>query len=262
MKLPAAIVAGLLVLGVLETPADASAAPPEASARLLVRGDAHPGAELDIQVELSWDGRPELLRPGVPDVAVPDGAALRLGRTGSRFDGDRSVWWTNGTVTLPDSAGPWELGPAAVPATTADGSTARFRTPARAVGARRSRSLLGRGLGGAVLLAAALLLLGRTWRRLLAEESAPPAHAAPAATLSAALESGHTEDAIAASLALFDVLDHHPVASEYLGPRAPLEEQLDALRFAHEAPPLDAVRAQARPLLAIAGALDAPARRT
>ena len=40
------------------------------SGRLLTRGPATAGAEIEVQVEISWTGRPELAAPGVPDITV------------------------------------------------------------------------------------------------------------------------------------------------------------------------------------------------
>lgn len=233
----------------------ASVAEAETSARLLVRGPYAPGAEIDIQVELSWDGRPEAMLPQVPSVEVPEGAALRLGSTGSRFDGDRTVWWTDGAVTLPDTDGPWVIGPATIPVATRGGE-AEHVAEARTLGRGRRRSLLGQGVASGSVLALALLALGVGWRRLLREEEGPDPIDEAAQSLRAALAGGRAEDALVAGLALHDALSGHRVARDYLGPRADLERRREEIRFGGEAADVAAVQSAVAPLLAIAGALE------
>ncbi|MCO4768532.1 MAG: hypothetical protein KDA24_00770 [Deltaproteobacteria bacterium] len=244
----------LLALASLLTALPAAA---ETRARLLVRGNAAPGSEIPIQVELSWDGRPELMLPRVPTVEVPKGAALRLGTTGSRFDGDRSVWWTNGTITLPDRGGPYVLGPATIPVAGPDGSIAgEFVADARTMGRGRSRNLLGQGVASGGVLALALGLLMWGWRRLVREAQAPNPIVQQAAALQAALEGDSAEPAIDAALALHDALSAHAVAVDYLGERAGLEARREELRYGGAEVDMTTLAGEVRPLLAIAGALE------
>lgn len=248
MKLLATIIAAALLL-----PAYAVA---DTRARLLVRGNAAPSAEISVQVELSWDGRPEQLLPRVPQVEVPDGGALRLGSTGSKFDGTRSTWWTNGTVTLPDRGGPYVIGPATITAANPAGDSAEYVADARTLGRGRSRSLLGQGLASGVVLALALGGAAWLWRRLLAEESAQSPIAAALLATRAALDAGQSEAAVTEALALHDLLAAHPVGKDYVGSREGLETQRDALRFGGVTDAEDTVRERVAPLLAIAGALE------
>lgn len=241
----------LCLLGLLA----ASVASAETKARLLVRGPYAPGAEIDIQVELSWDGRPEAMLPQVPSVDVPEGAALRLGTTGSKFDGDRTVWWTNGSVTLPDADGPWVIGPATIPVATRAGETEHV-AEARTLGRGRRRSLVGQGLASGSVLALALLALGVGWRRLVREEQATDPIAEAAQQVRGALDGGRAEDALAAGLSLHEALSLHRVAREYVGPRSELERRREEIRFGGETADVEAVREAVAPLLAIAGALE------
>ncbi len=139
------------------------------SGRLLTRGAATAGAEVEVQVEISWAGRPELAAPGVPDITVPDGAGVRLGRTGSSFDGTRSRWWTNGVVTLPDqSTGPWSIGPASVTVALQGGGTKVVTTQPKVLGRAPRRGLVGQALASSAVLAMAigtfLWMLRHRWR--------------------------------------------------------------------------------------------------
>lgn len=234
----------------------APSATAETRARLLVKGNASPGSEITIQVELSWDGRPEQILPRVPQVEIPDGAALRLGSTGSRYDGERSVWWTNGTVTLPDRGGPYVIGPASIPTATMTGDGPLIVADPRTMGRGRRRSLLGQGLASGLLLALALGLVTRWWRRLLrAEEMADPI-GETARRLHATLDAGQTQAAVDDGLALYDLLAAHPVARDYLGTRQGLEIQRDEIAFGGQVVEVGTVRERVGPLLAIARSLE------
>ncbi len=244
----------LLLLGALALPLPALS---QTQARILVRGAPSPGAEVEIQVELSWDGRPERLLPRVPSVEVPDGGALRLGTTGSRFDGDRSVWWTHGAVTLPDRGGPWTIGPAKIPVVGPDGAVLEtFVAPRRTLGKRYAQSLLGQALASSVVLALALGLGILGWRRLVRDGSAPSPVQTAARTLQEALARGDGVATLDAAIALHDVLAAHPVAGDYVGDRRKLETAQDEMKFGGASPGSDALGAQVAPLLAIAGALE------
>ena len=255
LRLPVPWRAGfILLLGALALPLPALS---QTQARILVRGASGPGAEVEIQVELSWDGRPERLLPRVPSVEVPDGGALRLGTTGSRFDGERSIWWTHGAVTLPDRGGPWTVGPAEIPVVGPDGAVLEtFVAPARTLGKRPTNSLLGQALASGAVLALALGLGVLGWRRLARDSSAPSPVQAASSALQAALAGGDGVATLDAALALHDVLAAHPVAGDYVGERRGLETSRDEMKFGGASPGSDALGAQVRPLLAIAGALE------
>jgi hypothetical protein len=163
-------------------PAGAAAADSAASgvvARIVQTGGRPgPGRELPLRIELSWEGRPERHAPGRPELTVPAGAGLVLGGTGSSFDGQRSTWWTEARLTLPERGGPWTLGPASVPLREArnaeDGRPALAHAGAVLVGSKAPfGGLLGQAAGSAVVMAPTLLWL--LWRdRSLARESESP----------------------------------------------------------------------------------------
>jgi hypothetical protein len=251
VRATAPIVAAALLFLLGASPASA-----ETRARLLVKGAAAPGADVQIQVELSWDGRPETLIPRVPTVVVPEGGAVRLGTTGSRFDGERSTWWTNGVVTLPDRGGPYAIGPATVSAVLPTGGTEEHVAPARTLGRGRTRSLLGQGVASGAVLALALGLLGAGWAKLVREEAAGSPIGARAAAVREALDRDDPAAALDAALALHDLLADHPVARDYLGPREGLEACRDELAFGGGTIGADTVKERVGPLLAIAGALE------
>ena len=222
------------------------------TARLLTRGPLAPGQELEIQVEVSWEGRPERAAPGVPTITVPDGAGLRLGRTGSSFDGQRSKWWTDGIVTLPDqSRGPWTVGPVQIPVALPGGGSTTLVAPSKRLGSRPRRNLLGQGLASAVVLAiAAAALLWLTRRARVVEQS--PTLAELVTSLRAALDGDEPLRALDEALALHARLAEHRIARDYLPPEEGLRAERQAAAFGGHATSMDAVRPLARPLLTIA----------
>jgi len=223
------------------------------TARILTRGTVAPGQDIELQVEVSWEGRPERAAPGVPRIALPEGAGLRLGRTGSSFDGTRSKWWTNGVVTLPDaSRGPWDIGPAEVDVARPGGTTETITAAAKTLGRRARRNLLGQGLASAVVVALALGAFGWMWRRTTPEPDALPGLLA---ALHSALDGTDPEAVLDHGLALHTHLTGHRVAKDYLPPAAGLTERREAIRFGGDGVTVAEVRPLVAPLIAIAGAL-------
>jgi len=147
----------LLTAALLPLP-QASAAPKDFSAQLRqAGGKGLPGETIHIQVEVLWDGRPELHTPAAPDLTLPSGATQALGRTGSEFNGKQTRWWSNVEVILPDSPAPWTLGPATVLLRTG-GEVEKITTATLELGRRSGlRALIGQGIGSTVLV---LLIVG------------------------------------------------------------------------------------------------------
>ncbi len=225
------------------------------SGRLLTRGPATAGAEIEVQVEISWTGRPELAAPGVPDITVPEGAGVRLGRTGSSFDGTRSRWWTNSVVTLPDqSTGPWSIGPATVTVALQGGGNKVVTTEDKVLGRTPRRGLLGQALASGVVLAMAIGAFLWMFRRLGRDEGASSLSAL-ASQLQGALDAGDTDAMIEHGIALHQQLDAHRIARDYLPDLAGLTERRELSRFGGEAATVDGLRPLVGPLLSIAGAL-------
>lgn len=144
-------------------------------ARLVVRsGQAVPGGKLLMQVELTWDGRPEEHVPGSPAIQLSRGATVRLGRTGSRFDGEQTRWWTDVLVDLPERGSQWEIGPARVDLVGGVLAGGQVVAPALKVGGKsRARQLLGQGIGSTLVVFAALLYVGLRWRSLSEDNAVP-----------------------------------------------------------------------------------------
>ncbi len=225
------------------------------SGRLLTRGAARAGAEIEVQVEISWNGRPERAAPGVPDITVPDGAGVRLGRTGSSFDGTRSRWWTNSVVTLPDrSTGPWSIGPATVTVALPGGETRVVTTNPKVLGKRPRRGLLGQALASGVVLALAIGAFLWMFRRLGRDEEAASLSAL-AEQLRGAVDVGDPDAMLEHGIALHQRLQAHRIARDYLPDVAGLTERRELSRFGGEAATVDGLRPLVLPLLSIAGAL-------
>jgi hypothetical protein len=128
-------------------------------------GKLAPSATITVQVEVQWDGRPELYAPSGPDLQLPPGATQALGRTGSEFNGQQTRWWSNVTVILPDSPAPWKIGPATVLARTG-GGVEKITTDPLELGRRNGlRALVGQGIGSGFVV---LLLVGWLLFRLRA----------------------------------------------------------------------------------------------
>jgi hypothetical protein len=115
-------------------------------------GKLAPAATIEVQVEVRWDGRPELHAPAAPDLRLPPGATQALGRTGSEFDGTQTRWWSNVAVVLPDSPAPWTLGPATVLVRTR-GGVEKITTEPLELGRRSPlRALIGQGIGSGLVV--------------------------------------------------------------------------------------------------------------
>jgi len=129
-----------------------------------------------MRVELAWDGRPELHLPGRPEFAVPRGASIRLGRTETRFGEETNTtsWHTDLVLRLPESEGPWTLGPGSVPLVGGRRAGETLRVPKLQLGSARARpSSLDEALGSSLVLLGVLLYLVLRWRRLAPAASSP-----------------------------------------------------------------------------------------
>jgi hypothetical protein len=223
------------------------------SGRLLTRGPATAGAEIEVQVEISWSGRPELVAPGVPDITVPEGAGVRLGRTGSSFNGTSSRWWTNSTVTLPDqSTGPWSIGPATVTVALQGGGTDVVTTAPKVLGRTPRRGLVGQALASGVVLALAIGAFLWMFRRLRPEDSGL---SELARRLQAAVVAGDVDAMIDHGIALHQHLEGHRVARDYLPDVAGLTKLRELSRFGGQAATAEGLRPLVMPLLTITGTL-------
>ena len=130
-------------------------------------GEPLPGGKLLVQIEVAWAGRPDRHLPGVPRLEVPKGAVVRMGRSTSEFDGERTRWWTDAVVELPDKRGPYTLGPARVPLKAGPAAGAERVGEAVRVGDDgRRRALIGQGVGNGVVVLMVLLYVGLRWRSL------------------------------------------------------------------------------------------------
>ncbi len=249
---PACLLGAALLLLACAGPALATDA---LTARLLTRGTAATGAEIEVQVEVSWAGRPERAAPTIPTITVPEGAGLRLGRTGSSFDGSRSRWWTNSTVTLPDQgAGPWSIGPAVVTVALAGGGEQVVTAPARVLGRAPRRGLVGQALASGVVLAAAIAAFLAMFRRLRPAPGDAPLHDLVAA-VQTAMSADDAAGALELAITLHGRLAEHRVARDYLPPLQGLTERREATRFGGEDASMRTLTPLVGPLLVIAGAL-------
>ena len=130
-------------------------------------GQADPGGKLLLQVEARWQGRPERHLPGRPEVKIPRGATVRVGQTSSRFDGERTRWWTDIVVELPERGGPWTIGPITVPLKAGQLAGTELKADAIDVGRpSKFRQLLSQGIGNGAVVVAILLWVGWRWRSL------------------------------------------------------------------------------------------------
>ena len=176
MRLPRPVVpSGLvqvMVLGmVLFAPTLGSASVGDFEAQLRhAGGKLAPGSTVQVQVEVRWDGRPELHAPSSPDLQLPSGASLSRSRTGSEFDGASTRWWANLSVTLPDTAPPWTVGPATV-LLRSDGAVKELSASPLKLGARSAlRSLLGQGIGSGLVVLFVVGWVSYRLRQLAREE--------------------------------------------------------------------------------------------
>jgi hypothetical protein len=130
-------------------------------------GDPGPGATIQLQVELRWLGRPERHLPGRPEIDLPRGATARIGRTSSKFNGEKTRWWTDVIVELPERGTLWTLGPARVPLEAGRLAGTQLETGTVEVGRpSRFRQLLAQGLGNGAIVVFLLIWVGWRWRSL------------------------------------------------------------------------------------------------
>jgi len=166
----AGLLCGLLLTALL-LPTSSGAARDDFSIQLRhADGRLLPGATVQVQVEILWDGRPELHVPSAPKLQLPPGSTQTLGRTGSDFDGNSTRWWSNLRVNLPDSPAPWTLGPAEV-LVRSDAGVETLRSKTATLGRRSALSaLIGQGLGSTLVVLFLVAWVGLRLRGLRAEE--------------------------------------------------------------------------------------------
>lgn len=163
----------LLVLVALSFPISQGLAAPDDFDVQIRQAGGKPkaGAKIQVQIEIRWEGRPELHAPSAPELSVPDGATQALGRTGSDFDGKSTRWWSNVEVVLPDSPGPWKLGPAVV-LVRSGGGVEKLEIAALSLGRRSAlRGLLGQGIGSGIVVLFVVGWVGFRMRSLAREEA-------------------------------------------------------------------------------------------
>jgi len=213
------------------------------SARIVPIGTATAGKELAVRIEVSWPDRPERHLPGTPTLELPGGAASRLGPNKSRFDGGSTLWIQQVFVTLPDRAGPWQIGPAVIPVKSPRGGASELVAAEVRVGRTgKTARLLGQGIGNSIIVVLALLLVFRLYRKLRADTAARGSVALStlcdraAALLPGTGVSGDQQDFLEALLGLrlaLPVSDGHNGTPD-LPDASALEALLDAVRFGGE----------------------------
>ena len=226
----------LLILVATALPFSQGVAAPEDFAVQLRQAGGKPqaGATVQVQVEVRWEGRPELHAPSVPELALPAGATQSLGRTGSDFDGQGTRWWSNVEVVLPDRAGPWTLGPAVV-LVRSRGGVEKLSSAPLELGRRAAlRGLLGQGVGSGLVVLFVVGWIG-TRMRVLAREEAPSEQPGAQARAFLARANGVSgeeawEFLIQARLAL----PADSVDNANLPPLEQLQERLERSRFGGE----------------------------
>ncbi len=159
------------------SPLRASSQTPEIRAELVHEaGKLTPGEQVLLRVELAWDGRPEVHLPGRPELAVPRGASIRLGRTETSFGEQTQTtsWHTDVVLRLPESEGPWTLGPGSIPLVGGKRAGETLRVPKLELGSSRPRPRsVDEALGSGLVLLGVLLYLALRWRRLTEAATSP-----------------------------------------------------------------------------------------
>jgi len=140
-----------------------------------------PGEAVIVDVRVQWEGRPEAHLVDIPKLDVPRGAVTAAGGSRSSFSGGRTTWVSEVVVTLPDSGGPWTLGPAHVGVVdTRKRQREEIVAPAVVVGRLAPwKRLAGEALGSGAFLALALGWFGWRWRSLAPEQTAADAGSNP-----------------------------------------------------------------------------------
>ena len=233
-RLGGGLCAALLVL----LPVGAAVAAGAPTAVLRPNGAAVAGKDMDLLLDVTWDGRPERLAPGLPEVTLPAGASLRPTHTGSTFDGEHTTWRWEAVLRLPEEAGPWIVGPATVPAREEAGAAVRVKADAirlRPSTARMGAQLVGQGLGSALSIVVVSLFARWMWKRtsaapdLVAKDSLPGLRAAAERAVGAGGVPAW-EALVALRRALGAAgMEHLPIP-----PLSELEQALDAVRYGGE----------------------------
>ena len=207
-------------------------------------GTARAGSTVVLDLELHWDGRPELHVPATPKLGLPRGASRALGSSNSSFDGTATTWRRTLRVTLPEGEPPFPLGPATIPVAGPGGVTEVSAAGIR-VGKAGWRSLVGQGVGSALVVLAVLGWFLWRDRSLRVAEAAPAPRARTErqrAEAAVEAEPFASEPALEALLALALALED--AAVDNAGPATPsaLRARLEALRFGGEETDQDACR--------------------
>ena len=233
---------GLLLLGLLLTaPTPTAHAETGAiTAHLLALERGRNGGEMRVRFELSWPGRPELHLVSAPSIEVPRDGALRSGLSRSRFDGNTTHWSHDATITLPNRAGPWTIGPARVTVQGRDGEQAEVvAAPIRVGRPSRNGHLLSQALGNGMVLS--LVLFFGFWRyRRLQEDEGPDQSAVDSALALAETEAGRaaadnaSQAFLEALLQLRLAVDGPDVDNGALWTAEQIQERIDKIRFGGE----------------------------
>jgi len=198
------------------------------------------GREVRVRLELSWPGRPELHLVSAPSIEIPSNGASRAGLSRSRFDGTSTRWSHDAIVTLPQSSGPWTIGPAQVTVRSRDGSEQEVVAAAIRTGrASRNTRLLRQGLGNGIVACFALFFGLWRYRRLKAEEdpadSAVNDLIAQAHTAASASPEGlASRELLESLLELRLALAGQGVDNDALWTTEQIQERIDQIRFGGE----------------------------
>jgi hypothetical protein len=200
-----------------------------------VGGDAVPGGEVDLRVTLDWEGRADAFVPARPKLPVARGGALRLGASSSSFDGQRTTWTMDATVTLPERGERWQVGPGSVVLRSGAGEAETVELPALVLGEPPAMRLVGEGIGSAfvILLLGGWLLLRD--RQLRDEEATPRPFAAALAAARAAVDAEPFDPGAALEALLALRVDLGGSGEDDAAPTADeLRQRLEGLRYGGE----------------------------
>jgi len=226
-------------------PAGASAEDEGISAHLRALEQGSRGADVRIRLELNWRGQPAQYIPLAPTIEVADGATLRPGVSRSSFDGEHTRWSHDAVVKLPDTAGPWTVGPAKVTIKTRGQPDREVAAAAIRTGRPdKRRRLAGLAVGNGIVLSLALGFGLIRYRRLRTEElaggDALRALLRRAEEAGSQLEMGGTAEALLeALLALRLALDGQGVENGELWTAAAIRERIERVKFGGEEIPTD-----------------------
>lgn len=197
-------------------------------------GEAVPGAEVELAIELSWPGRPDTFVPATPKLPVAKGGALRLETKSSSFDGSKTTWTQTATVRLPERGERWQMGPGLVVLTKRGGGVETVELAPLILGASPTARLIGQGIGSGAVVLFAVGWLWRRDRQLALEEA--EVDASPLLLAARAALAADPFDGAAAIEALRALrLDLEPLPVDNAAPAADaLQERLEAVRYGGE----------------------------